>query len=68
LARRLNFPAHGRVARNGDVPAIMQQIRDAMALGTQPVSAAAKALGAEFSHSVLCPRLVRVIEQAAARA
>jgi glycosyltransferase involved in cell wall biosynthesis len=68
LARRLNFPAHGRVARNGDVPAIVQQIREAMSLGTQPVNAAAKALGAEFSHSVLCPRLVHVIEQAAARA
>ncbi len=67
LARRLNQPAHGRVARNGDVPAIVQQIRDAMALGTQPVNAAARALGAEFSHSVLCPRLVRVIEQAGAR-
>jgi colanic acid biosynthesis glycosyl transferase WcaI len=67
LARRLNQPAHGRVARNGDVPAIVQQIRDAMALGTQPVNAAAKALGAEFSHSVLCPRLVRVIEQAGTR-
>ncbi|MHB1081214.1 MAG: glycosyltransferase family 4 protein [Prosthecobacter sp.] len=67
LARRLNQPAHGRVARNGDVPAIVQQIRDAMALGTQPVNAAAKALGAEFSHSVLCPTLVRVIEQAGAQ-
>lgn len=68
LARRLDQPAHGRVARNGDVPAIVQQIRDAMSLGTQPVNASAKALGAEFSHSVLCPRLVHVIEQAAARA
>lgn len=68
LARRLNDPTHGRVARNGDVPAIVQQIRDAMALGTRPVNAAAKALGAEFSHSVLCPRLVHVIEQAAAHA
>lgn len=67
LARRLNQPAHGRVARNGDVPAIVQQIRDAMSLGTQPVNADARALGAEFSHSVLCPRLVRVIEQAGAR-
>ena len=28
----------------------------------------AQALGAEFSHSKLCPRLVQVIEQAAARA
>ncbi len=68
LARRLDQPAHGRVARNGDVPAIVQQIRDAMSLGTQPVNVAARALGAEFSHSVLCPRLVQVIEQAAARA
>ncbi|MDB6006871.1 MAG: hypothetical protein JWR15_3858 [Prosthecobacter sp.] len=66
LARRLHDPAHGRVARNGDVPAIMQQIREAMALGHQPVNENAKALGAEFSHSVLCPQLVQVIEQAAA--
>jgi colanic acid biosynthesis glycosyl transferase WcaI len=65
LARRLGAPAHGRVARNGDVPGILSQIQQAMALGTQPVNEAAKALGAEFSHSVLCPRLVQVIEQAA---
>lgn len=68
LARRLNDPAHGRVARNGDVPEIMRQIREAMALGPQPVNEKARALGAEFSHSVLCPRLVRLTEQAAARA
>jgi hypothetical protein len=68
LARRLNDPAHGRVARNGDVSAIVQQIRDAMVRGPQPVNAAAKALGAEFSHAVLCPQLVQVIEQAAGRA
>ncbi len=68
LARRLGAPSHGRVARNGDVTGIVREIQAAMALGPQPVSEAAKALGAEFSHSVLCPRLVRVIEQAAARA
>lgn len=68
LARRLNDPAHGRVAHNGDVPEIVKQIREAMALGPQPVNEKAKALGAEFSHSVLCPRLVQVTEQAAARA
>ena len=68
LARRLHDPAHGRVARNGDVPAIVQQIRDAMARGPQPVNAAAKSLGADFSHAVLCPQLVLVIEQAAGRA
>ncbi|WP_395746990.1 glycosyltransferase family 4 protein [Prosthecobacter sp.] len=66
LARRLNDPAHGRVARNGDVPAIVQQIREAMELGPRPVNTAARELGAEFSHSVLCPKLVGVIEQAAA--
>lgn len=68
LARRLCAPLHARMARNGDVPGIVRQIQEAMALGPQPVSEAARALGAEFSHSVLCPRLVRVIEQAAARA
>jgi len=68
LARRLHDPAHGRVAHNGDVPEIVTQIGEAMALGPQPVNEKAKALGAEFSHSVLCPQLVRVIEQAGARA
>ncbi|WP_395739494.1 glycosyltransferase family 4 protein [Prosthecobacter sp.] len=67
LARRLNDPVQGRVAHNGDMPEIVRQIREAMALGSRPVNDAARALGAEFSHSVLCPRLVQVIEQAAAR-
>ncbi|MCB1275584.1 glycosyltransferase family 4 protein [Prosthecobacter sp.] len=68
LALRLNDPAHGRLARNGDVAGIVSLIHDAMALGPRPVNEAAQALGAEFSHSKLCPRLVQVIEQAAARA
>lgn len=65
LARRLNDPTHARVARNGDVREIITQIKAAMALGSRPVNPAAQALGAEFSHSVLCPRLVRLIEHAA---
>ncbi len=68
LARRLDDPAHGRVARNGDVVEIVAQIRAAMALGSRSVNDAARRLGAEYSHSVLCPRLVGIIEQAAARA
>jgi len=68
LARRLGDPTHARVAHNGDVGEIVRQIRTAMALGTGPVNEAAKALGAEFSHAVLCPRLVHIIEQAGARA
>ncbi len=68
LARRLNDPAHARVARNGDVAAIVQQIREAMALGPKPLNEAARALGAEFSHALLCPRLVQIIEQAAKKA
>lgn len=68
LARRMGDPSHARVARNGDVPGIVRQIQEAMTLGPQPVNEAAKALGAEFSHSVLCPRLVQVIEQASVRA
>lgn len=64
LAQRLNDATHGRLARNGDVACIVSQIHDAMAIGPRPVNEHARALGAEFSHSVLCPRLVRVIEQA----
>lgn len=67
LVQRLNDPAHGRFARNGDAAGIASQIHDAMALGPRPVNRAARALGAEFSHSVLCPRLADVIEQAAKR-
>ncbi len=67
LARRLNDPTHARVAQNGDVGEIVRQIRAAMQLGTRPVNEAAKALGAKFSHAVLCPRLVQIIEQAGAR-
>lgn len=68
LAQRLGDPAHGRVARNGDIPGIVNQIHGAMTLGPRPLNKAAQALGAEFSHSVLCPRLVRIIEQAGAPA
>ncbi|MDZ4401072.1 glycosyltransferase family 4 protein [Prosthecobacter sp.] len=68
LARRLNDTMHGRVAHNGERDAIVKQIREAMALGPRPVNEAAQALGAEFSHAVLCPRLAQIIEQAAARA
>ena len=66
LARRLNDPVQARTARNDDAREIVAQIRAAMLLGPHPVNAAAQALGAEFSHSLLCPRLVRIIEQAAA--
>lgn len=68
LAFRLKEPAHGRTARNHDVPGIMNEIHGALALDPRPQSDAAKALGAEFSQSVLVPRLVGIIEQAAARA
>ncbi len=68
LAHRLGDPAHGRVARNGDIPGIVNQIHGAMALAPRSLNESAQALGTQFSHSVLCPRLVRIIEQAAARA
>ena len=67
LVLRLADASHGRVARNGDVAGIVSQIHDAMALGTRPVNPAALALGAEFSHTVLCPQLAEVIERAGAR-
>ena len=64
LARRLNEPHYGRAVRNGDVPGIIAQIQAAAAADLQPPSQGARALGAEFSQAILCPRLVRVIEQA----
>lgn len=64
LARRLDDPMQARTARNEDIAGIVKQIRGAMTQGPRPVNEAAKALGAEFSQTVLCPRLVRLIEQA----
>jgi hypothetical protein len=61
----LNDPAYARLAQHGEVDRILTEIRSAAARGSQPPNAAAQALGAEFSHSVLCPRLVKIIAEAA---
>lgn len=63
LARRLNEPLHAGLKRHGDADAIMAHIREVAARGPQPPNLGAQTLGAEFSHSVLCPRLVQVIEE-----
>ena len=65
IVRRLQDPAYARLAQHGEVDRILAEIRSAAARGPQPPNAAAQALGAEFSHSVLCPRLVKIIAEAA---
>jgi hypothetical protein len=65
IVRRLNDPAYARLAQHGEVDRILTEIRSAAARGSQPPNGAAQALGAEFSHSVLCPRLVKIIAEAA---
>lgn len=67
LVQRLNDPAQARFARNGDAAGIATQIHDAMVLGPRPLSESSRSLAAEFSQSVLCPRLADVIEQAVKR-
>ena len=64
LSRRLNEPLHAGLKRHGDAVAIMAHISEVAARGPQPPNPAAQTLGAEFSHSILCPRLVQVIEEA----
>lgn len=65
LVRRLGLPQHARIAQHGETGRIVAEIRAAAEKGPQPPNEAAQALGSEFSHSVLCPRLVRIIEESA---
>ncbi|MBE7495700.1 MAG: glycosyltransferase family 4 protein [Verrucomicrobiaceae bacterium] len=64
LARRLNDPGYARLARHGDVAQVVAHVREAAAGGARQPEPSAQRLGGEYSHSVLCPRLVQVIEQA----
>lgn len=64
LVRRLADPSHARLARHGDAEGVVAHIHEAARQATGRPCAAAQRLGAEFSHDVLCPRLVDVIEEA----
>jgi colanic acid biosynthesis glycosyl transferase WcaI len=66
LARSLNDPNCSRMAPHGNVARVMAEIRAAAAIGPRPPNPAAQALAGKFSHAVLCPRLIRVITEAAA--
>lgn len=65
LSRRLGDPGYARLAAHGDVDRVVQEIRAAARTGPQPPNPAAQTLAAEFSHSVLCPRWVNLIVEAA---
>lgn len=67
LARRLGDPAYARLAQHGEVDRVVTHIREAAAQGPQQPNSAAQCLGGEYSHSILCPKLVQVIAQATAR-
>lgn len=64
LVRRLNDPSHARLAQHGEVASVINHLRDAATRRARVPNPAAQLLGEEFSHDVLCPRLVEVIEQA----
>lgn len=64
LARRLGDPAYARLAQHGEVDRVITHIREAAAQGPQQPNAAAQRLGGDYSHSILCPKLVQVITQA----
>jgi len=61
LARRLGDPSYARLAQHGDVERVVAEVREAARRGPQPPNPAAQTLASEFSHAVLCPRLVEVI-------
>jgi glycosyltransferase involved in cell wall biosynthesis len=61
LVRRLGDPGYARLAQHGEVDRVIAEIRAAAQRGPLPPNPAAQALGAEFSHSLLCPRLVELI-------
>lgn len=60
LAARV-APGYARLARHGDVAGVVSHIREAAARGPLPPGEMSRRVAAEFSHDVLCPRLVTVI-------
>lgn len=64
LAREIPVPGYARLADHGDVDAICRHIREAAAAAVPVPCSEAQGLGARFSQSILCERMVRVIEEA----
>jgi colanic acid biosynthesis glycosyl transferase WcaI len=64
LAARLPDPRYSLVASHGDSVGLAQQLREAAKVGALPPSEDLRKLAAEFSVSVLLPRMVQVIETA----
>jgi len=64
LAARLSDSRYARIGRHGDVPGLVQVLREAAAAGPLLPSEASRALAAEFSQSRLRPRLIDVIAAA----
>jgi colanic acid biosynthesis glycosyl transferase WcaI len=67
LAKRLGDPAYARMARHDDVESVCRHIREAAALGTPPPNDKAKSIATEYARSCICPRLVKLVEEAATR-
>lgn len=64
LAARLPDARYARIGRHGDVPGLVQVLREAAAAGPLLPSEASRALASEFSQSRLRPRLIDVIAAA----
>ena len=65
LAGQLNDECYARHVTQGDVEAMKRTLLAAADVGPLPPSAELQALAAHFSMSVLRPRFVRVVEEAA---
>ena len=65
LATQLQDGRYARQVVHGDVEGMKQTLRSAADAGALPPSAELRAVAAHFSMSVLRPRFVRVIEEAA---
>ena len=67
LAGRLNQPDYARMIRHGDVEALCRAIRQAATQGWPSRNEGARSLAVHFSQDNICPRLMKLVEDSAAR-
>jgi colanic acid biosynthesis glycosyl transferase WcaI len=67
LAKKLSDPEYARMTAHNDVEAACRNIQEAARIRKPSQNASAQAIGMEYSHNRICPRLVNLVEGAASR-
>lgn len=67
LAQRLNDPSYAHMTRHDDVNALCLNIRKAMENVARSQNESARIIASEHSQDRICPRLVKLVEEAAGR-